>query len=47
LLADTQQPAYLAAALPGYVHRSDPLGEEVRESLLADLGQSASDEAAA
>jgi Protein of unknown function (DUF3501) len=47
LLADTQQAAYFAVSLPGYVHESDPLGDEVRESLLADLGKSGSDGAAA
>ncbi len=47
LLADTQQPAYFGVSLPGYLHKSDPLSEDVRESLLADLGQSRSDGAAA
>jgi hypothetical protein len=46
-LADTQQPAYFAVSLTGYAHSSDPLGEEVRESLLADLGRSRPDGAAA
>jgi hypothetical protein len=40
LLADFSQPAYFAATLPGYQHQSDPLGDEVRQSLLDDLALS-------
>ncbi len=37
LLADPRQPAHLAITLPGYVHDSGPLGEDVRHSLADDL----------
>jgi len=37
LLADFRQPAYFAALLPAYPHQSEPLGDEVRRSLLDDL----------
>jgi hypothetical protein len=37
LLADFRRPAHFAVTLPHYRHDSEPLGEEVRQSLLDDL----------
>jgi hypothetical protein len=37
LLGDFRQPAHLSVKLPAYRHDSEPLGEEVRQSLLEDL----------
>jgi hypothetical protein len=39
-LGDFQQPARFAVSLPGYVHDSGLLGDEVRQSLLEDLALS-------
>jgi hypothetical protein len=40
LLADPRQPALFAVALDDYLHRSVPLCDEVRQSLLEDLALS-------
>lgn len=45
LLADFSVPAYFAVTLPAYQHQSDPLGDEVRQSLLDDLTLSDRDSA--
>jgi hypothetical protein len=39
-LADLQQPAHFSVTVPGYVHDSGPLGEDIRQSLLEDLALS-------
>jgi hypothetical protein len=44
LLADFRKPAHFCIALPAYHHESEPLSEEVRQSLLDDLALSDRDE---
>lgn len=39
LLADPRQPACVRAQVPGYKHDSGPLGDDVRQSLVQDLGR--------
>jgi hypothetical protein len=40
LLADFRVPVHVEVYLPGYVHSSPPLGDEIRQSLLDDLALS-------
>jgi hypothetical protein len=44
-LGEPRRPAYFEVALPGYQHAGEPLGEEVRQSLLEDLALSDRDAA--
>jgi hypothetical protein len=41
LLADPRQPACVRVQIPGYSHNSGPLGDDVRMSLVQDLGRAA------